>query len=307
MVEARSPTPAVHGVVRWRLIDLAQWVFDEIIASRSPNKILSRELRARWAIENSRRGRCHHAHDEAAVAAFKKSPGHPGDDRRDQRREATRTLVPRRSPHRVRKNKVTRRQLGGTRHATPFFALKDQRTASAYIFGAIMSTPLGKAARVSSSHPATLEAMTAPPPGDRRRRRARRSRGSVCGSGRMACHREAGCARKLLRSVTPCRPSHPSSIPSKTFGNTCAIIGSPTGFSPTTMTSSIIAASTGTNWLNARGSSCRSERAGGPMGRTFRDLVLARTLACSRWRTPPAPTPHRRAGSYQGRPALIRA
>ena len=28
MVEA-GPTPAVHGVVRWRLIDLAQWVFDE--------------------------------------------------------------------------------------------------------------------------------------------------------------------------------------------------------------------------------------------------------------------------------------
>ena len=24
-----GPLPAVHGVVRWRLIDLAQWVFDE--------------------------------------------------------------------------------------------------------------------------------------------------------------------------------------------------------------------------------------------------------------------------------------
>jgi transposase len=25
----KGPTPAAHGVVRWRLIDLAQWVFDE--------------------------------------------------------------------------------------------------------------------------------------------------------------------------------------------------------------------------------------------------------------------------------------
>jgi hypothetical protein len=25
---AEGPIPAAHGVVRWRLIDLAQWVFD---------------------------------------------------------------------------------------------------------------------------------------------------------------------------------------------------------------------------------------------------------------------------------------
>ena len=28
MIES-GPIPAVHGVVRWRLIDLAQWVFEE--------------------------------------------------------------------------------------------------------------------------------------------------------------------------------------------------------------------------------------------------------------------------------------
>src|SRR5277367_145409 len=79
---------------------------------------------------------------------------------------------------------------------------------------------------------------------------------------------------KILRS-SPCRPSHPSSTPSRTSGNTCAIIGSPTGSSPTMKTSSIIAVSIGTSWLNARGSSCRLERGDGPMGRTFRDLVEA--------------------------------
>jgi transposase len=40
-----GPTPAIHGVVRWRIIDLCQWVFEEfriVIAKQT----LSRELRA---------------------------------------------------------------------------------------------------------------------------------------------------------------------------------------------------------------------------------------------------------------------
>ena len=40
-----GPLPPVHGVVRWRLIDLAQWVFDEFRISIS-KQTLSRELRA---------------------------------------------------------------------------------------------------------------------------------------------------------------------------------------------------------------------------------------------------------------------
>ncbi len=44
MVEA-GPIPAIHEVVRWRLIDLAQWVFDEYGLSVT-KQILSRELRA---------------------------------------------------------------------------------------------------------------------------------------------------------------------------------------------------------------------------------------------------------------------
>ena len=31
MIE-RGPIPAVHGAVRWRLIDLAQWIFEEFAA-----------------------------------------------------------------------------------------------------------------------------------------------------------------------------------------------------------------------------------------------------------------------------------
>jgi hypothetical protein len=66
-----------------RLIDLAQWVFDEYRISVT-KQILSRELRALGYRKLSARPR-HHAHDEAAVVAFKKSPGHPGRYRGRQR------------------------------------------------------------------------------------------------------------------------------------------------------------------------------------------------------------------------------
>ena len=69
MVEA-GPTPSIHDVVRWRLIDLAQWVFDEYGLSVT-KQILSRELRALGYRKLSARPR-HHEHDEAVVAAFKK-------------------------------------------------------------------------------------------------------------------------------------------------------------------------------------------------------------------------------------------
>ena len=41
----RGPIPAVHGVVRWRIIDLAQWLWDEFSVSIS-KPTLGRELRA---------------------------------------------------------------------------------------------------------------------------------------------------------------------------------------------------------------------------------------------------------------------
>ena len=67
----QGPIPAAHGVVRWRLIDLAQWVFDQFAISISP-QTLSRELRALGFRKLSARPR-HHAQDGEAVAAFKKT------------------------------------------------------------------------------------------------------------------------------------------------------------------------------------------------------------------------------------------
>ena len=37
MIES-GPLPAVHGVVRWRLVDLCQWVWEEFRASASPSR-----------------------------------------------------------------------------------------------------------------------------------------------------------------------------------------------------------------------------------------------------------------------------
>jgi len=68
-VEA-GPVPWLDEVVRWRLIDLAQWVFDEYGVSVT-KQILSRELRALNYRKLSVRPR-HHEYDETAVADFKK-------------------------------------------------------------------------------------------------------------------------------------------------------------------------------------------------------------------------------------------
>jgi transposase len=66
-----GPIPAVHGVVRWRLIDLAQWLFEEFQISIS-KQTLSRELRAMGYRKLSARPR-HHAKNEHAADAFKKT------------------------------------------------------------------------------------------------------------------------------------------------------------------------------------------------------------------------------------------
>jgi transposase len=65
-----GPIPSVHGVVRWRLIDLTQWVWEEFQIAIS-KQTLSRELRRMDYRKLSARPR-HHAKNEAAVTAFKK-------------------------------------------------------------------------------------------------------------------------------------------------------------------------------------------------------------------------------------------
>jgi transposase len=69
MIES-GPIPAVHGVVRWRLIDLAQWIFEEFRITIA-KQTLSRELRAMGYRKLSARPR-HHAQAAGAIEHFKK-------------------------------------------------------------------------------------------------------------------------------------------------------------------------------------------------------------------------------------------
>ena len=70
MIES-GPIPAVHGVVRWRLIDLAQWIFEEFRITVA-KQTLSRELRAMGYRKLSARPR-HHAQAAGAIENFKKA------------------------------------------------------------------------------------------------------------------------------------------------------------------------------------------------------------------------------------------
>jgi transposase len=66
-----GPIPASHGVVRWRIIDLAQWLFDEFKISIS-KQALGHELRTMGYRKLSARP-CHQAQRSEDIAIFKKS------------------------------------------------------------------------------------------------------------------------------------------------------------------------------------------------------------------------------------------
>src|SRR3954470_2121421 len=80
----QGPIPAIHGVVRWRLVDLIAWLWEEFCLSIS-QQTLSRELRAMNYRKLSARPR-HYAQNEHAADVFKKRS--PTAWRRSQRRSA---------------------------------------------------------------------------------------------------------------------------------------------------------------------------------------------------------------------------
>ena len=162
------------------------------------------------------------------------------------------------------KNKVTRRW---AERGTRPFALKDQRTASAYIFGAI-SPGLGKAA-----------GLVLP----------------SCNTEAMTLH-----LQEIAVAVAP--GAHAVLFVDRAGWHVTAKLGVPENItlvplpskSPELNPVENIWQYMRDNWLSNRifanyndildhcCSSCRSERGGGPMGRTFRDLVLTVNVALSR-------------------------
>jgi transposase len=70
-----GPIPAIHGVVRWRLIDLVQWLHEEFAVSLDETTV-GRELKKLGYVKLTARPR-HHAQNEYAMEAFKKGGSQP--------------------------------------------------------------------------------------------------------------------------------------------------------------------------------------------------------------------------------------
>ncbi|MGV1898634.1 MULTISPECIES: IS630 family transposase [Rhizobium/Agrobacterium group] len=135
LVEAveRGPIPAIHGVVRWRLIDLVYLLHEEFAVSLDETTV-SRELKKLGYVKLTARPR-HHAQNELAMETFKKGFAAEVAKVRTSLPKGTSIEVWFQDEARVgQKNTITRRWARrGTRPSAP----KDQRTKSAYIFGAI--------------------------------------------------------------------------------------------------------------------------------------------------------------------------
>lgn len=70
-----GPIPAIHGVVRWRLIDLVEWLYEEFTISLDETTV-GRELKKLGYVKLTARPR-HHAQNEFAMEAFKRGALRP--------------------------------------------------------------------------------------------------------------------------------------------------------------------------------------------------------------------------------------
>ena len=70
-VVENGPIPAIHGVVRWRLKDLAQWIWEEFRIALDETTV-GREVKALGFAKISARPR-HHAQNALVIEDFKKT------------------------------------------------------------------------------------------------------------------------------------------------------------------------------------------------------------------------------------------
>ena len=250
------------------MIDLAQWVWDEFGISIA-KQTLSRELRAMGFRKLSARPR-HHAQDEYAVEAFKKSS--PPSWRTSR---GTRPRVQGyRSGSRTKPVSARRTRSRGTRPRAPHV----QRTRSAYIFGAICPKE-GKAAGLvlpfcnSAAMTLHLEEISGAVAPDAH---------AVVVMDQAGCTPRASSTCPPTSPSSPCRRARQSSTRSKMSASSCATTGCPTASSAPTTTSSTIAARPGTSSSLSHEKSCQSETANGPIGYDQRDWVYARDDSASK-------------------------
>jgi transposase len=99
MIES-GPIPAIHGVVRWRLIDLSQWIYEEFRITVA-KQTLSRELRA-MATASSQPDPAIMRKPREQSRILKKVPSAPGGSRaqKNDRHRQDRNWVPGRGSYR---------------------------------------------------------------------------------------------------------------------------------------------------------------------------------------------------------------
>ena len=136
----QEPIPSMHGVVRWRLCDLCMWLHEEFDVDLSVSRLSEIVRRHDFRFLTARPR--HHAQDPEAQELFKK--GLPAAIATIQalHPEAAIELWWADEARVGQKNKLTRRW---ARRGTRPRASTDQRTSSAYLFGAICPA-LGKGA-----------------------------------------------------------------------------------------------------------------------------------------------------------------
>src|SRR5262245_32367666 len=257
MIES-GPIPAVHGVVRWRLIDLAQWIFEEFRITIA-KQTLSRELRAMGYRKLSARPR-HHAQAEGAIEDFKKTSPRAWRQLRARRRWFA-------DEARIgQKNKITRRWAKrGTRPSAP----RDQRTASTYTFGAVCPKEGKGAALIMPAcnteamnlHLAEIAATVAP------------AAHAILLVDQAGWHLSTRLLVPANITIILLPPKCPELNPVETSGSSCATTGSPTASSNPTTISSTIVVRHGTSSSISLGASCPSDCANGPTGSDQWDLV----------------------------------
>ena len=127
-----GPIPASYGVVRWRIVDLTAWLWDEFGLSVT-RYTLGRELRGLGYRKLSARPR-HHDQADDAIPELKNFIIRLAEIERSLPSGTPIELCWQDEARAGKKNGITRRWAKrGTRPSAP----KDQRTRSAYIFGAI--------------------------------------------------------------------------------------------------------------------------------------------------------------------------
>ncbi|WP_373283819.1 IS630 family transposase [Terasakiella brassicae] len=137
----KGPTPAIHTVVRWRLCDLTQWIWEEYRISISTSRLGILQARG-WRKLSARP--CHRQCNEEANEAFKKT--FAGVTEIQQKKAQGKDIeIWFQDEARIgQNNKQTRRW---AKRGTRPEAIQDLRNRSAYIFGAICPKE-GKAAGI---------------------------------------------------------------------------------------------------------------------------------------------------------------